>query len=710
MSVTHSWNKRVKFSISNTNIFADQSNFPVALVWNGSIGNVPPEFYNSGSLSPQSDGRDIRFTLDSNGTSELPFEIVTYTPSSTEANARVEIYTKLPVLYSTVDTTFFGWWGNSDATAYAVTDPYGRNAVWSGYLAVYHMDNFSNATGNTAYDGTNFGTDATFTPLGTARYFDSSARDYVGIAGLMGNPTTLTVSSYINAMGADTFGSEIYSIGDYMATRCTAGNVLGFYHYASGWNNTSLTVPAYFNEFHTVSYTSDPGGSDQNMFFDDSDATMTTFSDALVYTGAGSNTFIGRHGNGSADFDFTGIIDEIRVSNQVRPQSWINASHYSLNHFSDFVSDGSTQIVSSLPDRGWNRRVKLTIPGSFISADLTNFPVMLLWNGTSGNLPAEVYSNSSLSPKSDGRDIRFSVDFDGNSEIPFEVVTFSPNSTVSSARAEIHVKMPSLYTSTDATFFMWWGHGTAAAYDDADTLGRNNVWTNSYVGVWHLNDVTGTTAINSVGQLNGTYDGTSFPNRVDTSYGYAQKFINANANNINIGNSSVTDITGSMSISAVIKVDTFTSVWQAIVAKGDSAYRLHRYNDTTYCSFGRSLAGGGGIDASCVVNVNDGSYHHLLGRYNSGVGTQLAIDGTIGALDSNTTFTATNTSTLRIGRNTDYAPGRDWSGNIAEVRLQSASRSNAWIAAEYNNLMNFSNFVVADYVNNVDFSEIGCNF
>ena len=32
-----------------------------------------------------------------------------------------------------------------------------------------------------------------------------------------------------------------------------------------------------------------------------------------MYTGLGANTVIGRHGNGSTTFDFTGKIDDVRV-------------------------------------------------------------------------------------------------------------------------------------------------------------------------------------------------------------------------------------------------------------------------------------------------------------------------------------------------------------------------------------------------------------
>jgi hypothetical protein len=168
-------------------------------------------------------------------------------------------------------------------------------------------------------------------------------------------------------------------------------------------------------------------------------------------------------------------------------------------------------------------------------------------------------------------------------------------------------------------------------------------------------------------------------------------------------------MTGSMSISAIITVSSFTTEWQAVVAKADTAYRLHRASSTNFCSFGRNYSGGA-IDATNNVNVNDGNYHHVFGRFDTASGSQLFTDGTSGALNTNTSATTTNSDPLCIGRNTAFVPTRDWNGNIAEVRVYNQSKSDAWIIAEYNAMMKCSLFISADFVNNVDFSEIGCNF
>jgi hypothetical protein len=47
----------------------------------------------------------------------------------------------------------------------------------------------------------------------------------------------------------------------------------------------------------------------------------------------------------------------------------------------------------------WERMVKLTVDHTKLTGDVTDFQTLLHWNGTTGNIPAEVYNDSSLSPQ-----------------------------------------------------------------------------------------------------------------------------------------------------------------------------------------------------------------------------------------------------------------------------------------------------------------------
>lgn len=339
----------------------------------------------------------------------------------------------------------------------------------------------------------------------------------------------------------------------------------------------------------------------------------------------------------------------------------------------------------------WIRKVRLTIPASGVSGSPSNFPVMLVWNGTTGNLPPEIYNSGISSPKSDGSDIRFTSDEAGNTELSFEIVTFSPNSTVNSARVKIWVKLTSLSSSSQNEFYMWWGNPDASAYGVSDTYGRNSVWSNSYLGVYHLNENTGSTATNSVGSNDGTYTGTSFPNRVDTSYGYMQNFVNSNSNYVSLGTGSPWTITGNITISAVVTVTSFTSEWQAIIVKGDDTYRLSREDTNNTPAFDRDISSGN-VSSVNGTAINTG-YHHVAGTFSTSVGFYCYVDGSPGTVNSETSSTLSDANNLCIGRNVDHAT-RDWNGYIGEVRISNAYRSSDWISTEYNTLINFSTFVL----------------
>lgn len=120
----------------------NHSNFPILI----KDGVIPAFVY----TAAKSDGSDLRFTTDSAGTTEVPFEIVSYNQGSNLC----EIWVKLPTLYYNQDTTFYLWYGNASASAYAASDTYGSQAVWSDYVAVFHLQANSNDSGAGARNGT----------------------------------------------------------------------------------------------------------------------------------------------------------------------------------------------------------------------------------------------------------------------------------------------------------------------------------------------------------------------------------------------------------------------------------------------------------------------------------------------------------------------------------------------------------------------------
>ena len=113
-------------------------------------------------ITTLAEAESVRVYADSGKTTEWAREIVSVT----------EMHVKVPSLTSTVEI-FVDWDGvRAD---YAVTDTFGRNAVWSDYRLVHHLDDTTNATGNTSFNLTNVNS-VTFTSgkLGNAAAFGAS--------------------------------------------------------------------------------------------------------------------------------------------------------------------------------------------------------------------------------------------------------------------------------------------------------------------------------------------------------------------------------------------------------------------------------------------------------------------------------------------------------------------------------------------------------
>jgi len=188
---TTGWLHSVPISLDNTNVDSNQNNFIAFLSDN--MANYPARKIHTGIGQARFDGRDVRFTTDAAGVTEIPVDIIQWhntlgsgQATSTSANklvdsgaafsssirvgdrvdnftddtfahvtsvdsdteltldsdifttgeeyniSRVRIKTNVPTLSSGSSTTIYMWWGNSKVSFPDVTDTYGRNNVYTG--------------------------------------------------------------------------------------------------------------------------------------------------------------------------------------------------------------------------------------------------------------------------------------------------------------------------------------------------------------------------------------------------------------------------------------------------------------------------------------------------------------------------------------------------------------------------------------------------
>jgi len=307
-------------------------------------------------------------------------------------------------------------------------------------------------------------------------------------------------------------------------------------------------------------------------------------------------------------------------------------------------------------DAAWQYRRALSMNHAGLGA-VSNFPVLILLD------PARIdYANT----QPGGRDLRF-TDAAGN-VLAHEVAIWNPGGV-----SEVWVKVPSIAAgSTTATLLMYYGNPSAAVGEDAPA-----VWSNGYVGVWHMGEsLADSTAFGHHGVNVGSTPSTG-------PFGPARGF-NGVSSYVAVGTSAPLQVTGSMSLEAWARPVSATltgfprilskkSVWNAA-----AGYNLEMSPDQNFFTM---LAGGDNyLRANASINA---SFHYYASSL-SGTTGALYFDGLNVTTDSSAGALAASTTPLDIGRSsagTDY-----FTGDIDEVRVSNVSRPAAWFATQFRSM------------------------
>ncbi|MDP2704968.1 MAG: LamG domain-containing protein [bacterium] len=163
---------------------------------------------------------------------------------------------------------------------------------------------------------------------GKALDFDGD--DFVQVTGLLGSPVNITITGWAKLDSADAAGAELISLGDHIAIRLddTSGTV-GFFYNGTLWLETITSTDYAGTGWHHFAYVFNDSGNSQKFYVDGVEEGSGTEASSISYSGLGSNTFIGKHADGSTDFDFDGSIDEVRVYNRALSASEVQALYNS---------------------------------------------------------------------------------------------------------------------------------------------------------------------------------------------------------------------------------------------------------------------------------------------------------------------------------------------------------------------------------------------
>ena len=390
---------------------------------------------------------------------------------------------------------------------------------------------------------------------------------------------------------------------------------------------------------------------------------------------------------------FTGLEDEVRISNIARSSAWLKATYYTLK---DNLLAFSTSSGGGGGGSGWANRVQITIDHTKITSDLTQFPVLIKISSSSGtsatNLTAIFTALGSNSKKI------AVTQADGTTQLNVEVEKWDN----ANQQAWLWVSKPgwSISSTQDTTLYLYYDNTHA---DNTDYVGDTNstparaVWDANYKAVYHLNDGADTSHIydSTSNTNNGTKKAANEPIQVDGLSAKAQQFDGTN-DYIDTG-AGTASITGDLTLEAFFKPTTSSaSEARALIDTRQSRndytlpyeLALESGDNEPYIRFGTGSSGVL-IEASTLAPVNEFSYF-----YGSISGTAISC-----GLNAGTPYTGTFSGTRQTGTNVTLGMAnigtyRQFTGLEDEVRISNIARSSAWLKATYytlkDNLVSFS--------------------
>jgi len=161
------WGRRVALTIDSAQVVGTHTDLAIP---------IRREFIPDEVCSPtdanaaQSDGDDIRFSSNEDGSTQIAHEVVNFEHDSADGagDANIELHVKAPSVTSGGDTTIYMWYKNAGASAQAIDSTYGAENVWDAkHIGVWHLPEDPNT--DTMLDSTSNDQDGTATGFATGQ-------------------------------------------------------------------------------------------------------------------------------------------------------------------------------------------------------------------------------------------------------------------------------------------------------------------------------------------------------------------------------------------------------------------------------------------------------------------------------------------------------------------------------------------------------------
>jgi hypothetical protein len=152
------WGRKCELQIQASKVDANQTNFVVLI----DEDIVPAEAFAGGAYPALDGGGDVRFSSNSDGSTQISCEITAWDST----NSTCQVWVKVPSVSSSSNTSIWIWYKKSGESQPAEDAAFGSESVWSSsYFSVWHLEEDPSGTPpemldetSNDYDGTMGGT------------------------------------------------------------------------------------------------------------------------------------------------------------------------------------------------------------------------------------------------------------------------------------------------------------------------------------------------------------------------------------------------------------------------------------------------------------------------------------------------------------------------------------------------------------------------
>lgn len=339
------WQYRKQITISNTNVGAnDLADFPLCV-----------RIINDADLrAATATGYDIRFTA-SDGVTLLNFERE-YWSGGYGTNANAVFWVQVPLISNSSPTTIYMYYGNTNAI-----DGASINDTWTDdYKGVWHLPEVKTGTAGDYKDSTSNANNSTNTSsqptratgeISYGQFFDGTKNI------LIPNDSSLTVADLTLSMWVypkSTADADFFAFdsGYVLEVGRQTDNKVGAYLYLNaGWRAFDFQYSINLLEWTYLVLVYDSSSGDLKLYVNG------TLYDTINYAGSypithstGTNNVIGAY---TTSLYFTGTIDEVRVSSDIKTADQINFEWYNTTSVTNEITWGTEEPLTALPGNNW---------------------------------------------------------------------------------------------------------------------------------------------------------------------------------------------------------------------------------------------------------------------------------------------------------------------------------------------------------------------